>query len=553
MTEHEVVSLSKLIPGYDPWENAEDFEFNWKRAEKCLDFIAELLHFTEGEKRGHPLVLEDWQKAIVVNVYGWYRRDGTRRYREAFIYVPRKNGKTVILAAIMLLEMFFVNEPGAQLYSAAAEREQAALLFRHASEMIGMESELSVRCVVKPSLKVIERTDGEWSVFKALSADAKTKHGLSPSFVAVDELHAHPDGELVRTLTTGTGSRKQPLVIYITTADYQRVSICNEKYEHAARVRDGDSKDHGFLPVIYEAGPDDDWTDPEVWKKANPNLGVSKSMDGMRRECMLAQEIPAEENSFRRLHLNQRTQQDVRAIPMDQWNGCADGVDDPVKWRQEAIVRLRGRQCVGGLDLGSVSDLTALALLFERDDDSRVFDVLPYFWCPEVNAERRSRRDGVDYIQWANAGFITLTEGNETDYQKVRTDIGILADQFGIQEIAADRLFQGAQLCQDLIRDGLNVSVMGQGYISMAAPTRWFLEQVAGGRLRHGRNPVLWWMAANAATESDNAGGDTVLKFSKKKSTEKIDGIVAICMARAAMMATEDDEVAPFSVEVFQA
>lgn len=538
-----IEELARVIPGYDPWDLACGSKFDPDRAGEALQFFDEFLRFTEGVKAGQHFSLEDWQKAIIVNLYGWFRPDGTRRYREAMIYVPRKNGKTSLLSGLVLHEMFCVDEPGAQLYSAAADREQASLIYRHACEMIRMDRELETLCTIKPSMKVIERTDGAWTIFKALSAESATKHGLSPSFVVIDEVHAHPDGELIDVLVTGTGSRRQPLVVYITTADFNRKSVCNDKYEYACKVRDnkGDSHKEGydsaFLPVIYEAHIDDDWTSPEIWRKANPNFGISVREDYIARECQKAKETPAYENVFRRLHLNQRTQQDVRAIPMDSWDKCGGGVD-PKDWRKKMLAELIGKRCAGGLDLGSVSDLTALALLF--GDYESGYDVLPFFWCPEVNAEKRSRRDGVDYVQWANAGYIILTPGNETDYQQVRRDINGFANDYGIQELAADRLFQGAQLCQDLLADGMNVVAMGQGYQSMAAPTRALLDLVSGGRLRHGNNPVLRWMAANAATESQSGEAEAVLKFSKKKSTEKIDGIIAICEALAISMVSRE-------------
>lgn len=320
----DIAEIARLIPGYDPWSDAGDCVFDEALAAESVEFFPALLKFTEGERAGSPFELEAWQAAIVANLFGWYRPDGTRRYREAFVFVPRKNGKSCLLAGLLLHELMRGNEPGAQLYSAAAEREQAALIYRHAAQMVAQEPELSVRCACKPSMKVIERTDGEWCMYKALSADAFTKHGLSPSFVVVDELHAHPNRELVDVLLTGTGARRQPLVVYITTADYQRPSICNEKYEYAVKVRDGSHSDPAFLPVIYEAAESDDWTDPEVWKKANPNYGISVREEYLSRECEKAKATPGYENTFRRLHLNQRTQQDVRWLSMDAWNSCSE-------------------------------------------------------------------------------------------------------------------------------------------------------------------------------------------------------------------------------------
>ncbi len=333
------------------------------------------------------------------------------------------------------------------------------------------------------------------------------------------------------------------MLIYITTADFSRESICNEIHDRACKVRDGIVQDQAFLPVIYEASRDSDWTDEKVWHAANPNLGVSKSLDYMRRECKLAQENPAQENTFKRLDLNVKTEQDCRVIPMDQWDRCGQGAE-PKEWRERMLATLNGKQCTGGIDLGSVSDLTALALLFGDDDTG--YDVLPFFWTPEHNAHQRERKDGVPYLAWVRQGFISMNDGDETEYRKVLADINKLGTDYGIQQIAADRLFQGFQFCQDLIREGFDVIAFGQGYVSMAAPTRRFLELVHAGKLRHGNNPVLKWMASNAAAESENAGNGDVLKFSKRKSPEKIDGIIATTMALGLRM------VEPLNTTVYE-
>lgn len=670
--------LLLLVPGYDAIATAGRCEFDPKAANNAVEFIETMLTHYKGPKGGQLFLLEPWEKAIVGNLFGWKRPDGTRRYREAFIYVPRKNGKALavdtpiptptgwkaigdlivgdvvfdadgqqtdviaahdvmldrrcyqmsfsdgtsivcdaehlwetntrtdqdqssvktteaiyhtlltrdvnealrvnhsipvtgrdvshyqiiavdpvesvpvrcitvanergmflagrgmvpthnsaLAAAIILLIAFQDKEPGAELYSAASSSDQALMVYEQAWGMVEQESELSSRCTIYKATKTILQ-EGKW-YYKAISSDAGKSHGKNVHAAIIDELHEQPNRDLVDAFQTSTGARRQPLIIYITTADYDRVSICNEKYDYAVRVRDRVLDNEKFFPAIYEADRDDDWTDPKVWAKANPNLGVSVSLEYLEGECKKAQEIPAYENTFRRLHLCQRTQQDTRAIPMEQWRHCGYNAD-PVIWRVKMLQELLGKQCAGGLDLGSVSDLTALVLLF--GDDIAGYDVLPFFWCPEDTAEQRSRRDGVDYVQWGNAGFITLTSGNETDYTVVRRDINRLASQYGIYMLAVDRLFQGAQLCQNLGQDGMELEVFGQGYVSMAAPTRAILELLRGGRLRHGNNPVLSWMAANAATESDGGPAETVLKFSKKKSTEKIDGIIAMTMAR---------------------
>lgn len=532
------------IPGYDSIATAGECRFDEAEACKALEFFPRCLRHVEGALSGQPFTLERWQQAIIANLFGWkrlHRKHGwIRRYREVLILCSRKQGKSPLAAGIALFMLFCDPMPGKQCYLAAADREQASIVYRHCKGMIQQEPLLAKRCRIYggtanayQSRTIVREEEG--SFLRVVSADADSKHGGNTHLAVIDELHAQPDRELVDVFTTSMASENipQPMLVYITSADYNRTSICNEKHDYAIKVRDGKADDLAFLPVVYEVEMEADWTDPEVWRRANPNLGVSVSLDYLERECKKAQEIPAYENTFRRLHLSQRTQQDVRAIPMEQWDACGDGAD-PKEWRARMLVALRTKKCAGGLDLGSVSDLTALALLF--GDYQAGYDVLPFFWCPGDTATMRSRRDGVDYVQWARAGFITLTEGNETDYTRVRTDIGVLGNQYGIYEMAADRLFQGAQLCQNLIQDGFNIKAMGQGYVSMAAPTRALLELVAGGRLRHGNNPVLRWMAENAATESDSGPADTVLKFSKKKSTEKIDGIIAVCEALAVSM-----------------
>lgn len=526
--------LLGLLPGYDPVCTAGAAEYNSTAAETAIQFIEECLRHVEGALAGEPFLLSPWEKSIVANLFGWQRKDAAgrtvRRYREVFIYVPRKNGKTPLCAAIMLALFFLDREKGQQNYIAAGDREQAGMLFRQAKEMVAQEPELTKRCrayggnaSAGQSRSLVRESDG--SFLRVISSDADTKHGGNPNACAIDELHVQPNRDLVDVLRTSFASqnRAQPLLILVTTADVIRPSICNEVYEYACKVRDGLIEDTSFLPVIYEAGQNDDWRDPKVWAAANPNLGVSVSVEYLERECKRAQETPAYENTFRRLHLNQRTEQDTRAIPMDRWDGVAEV--DALEWRDRQLADLAGAECMGGLDLGSTSDLTALALLFRRDPG---YLVLPWFWSPAETAWQRERRDRVPYETWGRQGFVTLTPGNTTDYDRIRADVNDLAQRFGLRELAVDRLFQGAQLCTQLMADGLQVVAFGQGFMTMAAPTRHFLEIVSAGQLEHGANPVLRWMAGNVSTEEDAAGS---LKPSKRRSGEKIDGIVAAIMA----------------------
>ena len=503
----------RLIPGCDPFATAGDCTFNNRLAKRAIDFFHECLTFTAGEWMGRPFRLEPWQQAIVGNLFGWKRPDGTRRYREAFIFVPRKNGKSELAGGLGNLLTFADGEPGAQVYCAAADREQARLVFNAARTMVEAEPELARRSHIYTNAIMAPRG----SVLKVVSAEAYSKHGINAHGVIIDELHAQPNRELVDVLTTSTGARRQPLLIHITTSDFDRESICNEKHDYARKVRDGVIDDPAFLPVIYEAAPDADWTDPDVWAKVNPNLGVSVSVEYLERECRRAQETPTYENPFKRLHLNMRTAQDVRWLSIEQWDACGGTPID------EAA--LYGRECYAGLDLSTTTDISALVLVF-RDPDGGV-TLLPWFWIPADNARKREHRDRVPYETWARQGLIEMTPGNVIDYDYIRARINDLSKRFNIREIAIDP-WNATQLSTQLQGDGFEVVQFGQGYKDMTSPAKELEKLVVSGRLRHGGHPVLRWMASNVAVEMDAAGN---LKPSKKKSTERIDGITAAVMA----------------------
>jgi len=261
---------------------------------------------------------------------------------------------------------FADGEPAAQVYCAAADREQARLVFNAAKRMVPAEPELARRARIYMNAIMVEATG---SVLKVVSAGAYSKHGVNAHGIIIDELHARPDRELVDVLTTSTGARRQPVIIYITTADFDRPSICNEKHDYACKVRDGIIADPAFLPVIYEAARDEDWTSPKVWRRANPNLGVSIGEEYLERECRRARETPTYENTFKRLHLNMRTQQDIRWLQMVKWDACGRVPIDPAS--------LEKKRCFAGLDLSTTTDVTALTLVFPITDDADQREKLP--------------------------------------------------------------------------------------------------------------------------------------------------------------------------------
>lgn len=512
---YELQKTIRLLPGYDPFAQAGDCTFNEEAAGWAIGFVQECCTHVKGEKAGTPLLLEPWQQAIFANLYGWYRPDGLRRYREGFIFIARGNSKTTMAAAIVCCGLYVEDEPGAEIYSSAAEREQARLCFEIVTGMIRNERYMAERAnLYKYSIVVGDKS------YKAISAEAGSKHGYNAQLVVNDELHAHRTPELTEVLQTGTGKRRQPLVVHLTTSDYEREgSICNRKHDYASKVRDGVIDDPAFLPVIYEAAKDDDWTDPKVWAKANPNLGISVPEQYLVRECEKAKDDPAYENTFKRLHLNIRTAAFSRWITSEAWDAC----------RQEmGIVQFAGQKCWCGLDLASTQDFTACVVAFRTDDGAAVF---PYFWVPEETARKREQSARIPYSVWARDGHLNLTPGRITDYDIVRSDINavVKTHKLNVQEIAADQLFQGLDICRRLAdEDGYLVFAHGMGILGLALPTKETKRLILGGQLQHDGNPILRWMMSNVVVQTDAAGNE---KPARDKCTDKIDGVVAMIMA----------------------
>lgn len=490
---------------------------------RAIKFIEYLPH-VEGSIAGQRVVLQEWQKAYYAAAYGYKKPNGTRRYHETFLFIPRKNGKTFMLGSQCCLALYADDEAGAQVYCTAAEQQQARLLWGVTRRQIQMTPQLAAVTKLYQHAIYIPSTG---STFKPLSSEASSKHGFSVHFCAMDELHTYKNGDLLEAIRTSPGTRPNYMISYITTSDFERPdSVCNKMHEYASKVRDGLIDNPYFLPIIYEASIKDDWESPKTWAKANPNMGVTFPQEFLENEVKRAKEEPSYQNSVMRLYLNVRTQQETRWIPMHKWKDCAAGVDDAMAWRAATYQELKGVECMAGLDLGSVSDLTAFALLFKRE---KGYLVLPWFWIPRIGAEVREKKHRIPYTQWEREGFLTFTDGEETDYDQVRGDINDLAEHFGIRKVAIDRLFQGAQLSHQLMADGHDVVAFGQGFMSMAAPSKRFIELVVGGKLEHGNNPILTEHAANAMVKEDPSGNMKPVK-PKAISPQKIDGIVATIM-----------------------
>lgn len=503
----------------------EGCHFDLKAAERVRTFFAKFLRHGKGEWAGQPFTLLEWQwRDVIAPLFGWKRPDGTRRFRRAGIWVPKKNGKSTLCAGISLYLLLGDGEAGAEVYSAAADREQASIVFREAATMVRASPGLASKLTIVDSTKVISfLRQASW--YKALSAEVATKEGLNIHGLIFDELHAQKTRELWDCLTYGGASRRQPLLLSISTAGYDRSTIGHEQYRYAKSVIDGTITDSAFFAYVAEADESDNWADPAVWRKANPSFGVTIKADQFESDCKEAQASPAKENAFRRYRLNQWTEQDVRWLQMERWDACSGPAD-----RDD----LAFRECYAGLDLASTTDLCSLVLLFP---DGEGYIVLPFFWAPEQACKRRERENKTRLDVWAREGHLELTPGDVLDYDRIRARINELSETYNIVDLAIDR-WNATQLATQLQGDGLEVVMYGQGYASMSAPTKELEKLVLAGRLAHGGHPVLRWNASNVTVEQDAAGN---LKPSKRKSSEKIDGIVATIMALGrAMQAPEN-------------
>lgn len=535
----EPTEIILLLPLWDPHDQAAGYRFDAARAQRAIDFFHELLTFTEGEWAGRPFQLELWQQAILMNLFGWVRETGEplRRFREVLILVPRKNGKSPLLAGVALEFLVADGEPGAQVYSAAGDRAQAAIIYDHARKMVEAEPALSRVIKTRDSMKLLEYSR-LGSLYRALSRESKTKHGLNVHAAIFDELHVQVGGELVDTMTSATGTRRQPVLVYISTRDFEREgSICNEKEAHAKRVRAGSVVDPQFLPALWlledyvDVRQADAWLDPLGHVLVNPNLGISIKPDEFERELRMAQQNPRMRNSFIRLRLNGRTQSNVAWILMDAWDACGtprmqhprhgfNGRDGREYFIAE--LGLEGSRCFGGLDLSSNRDLASFVLFFPDQ-----CACLVYAWAPRFGAEQRESVEGISYLALADEGWLTLVDGNIQDYDVIRATVGDLGGRFRIESIGYDR-FGGQKLVTELASDGFEIVKVGQGYYSMSSPSKELERMVLGGTLRHGGDPLLRWCAGNVMVSEDPAGS---IKPDKAKSSDRIDPITALVMA----------------------
>ena len=519
--EHERLARERILRAHEEWPD-KGYTFDLAAGLRVIEFVEGYCRHYKGEWAGKPMLLENWQKVILLEAFGWMREDGFRVHRTMWLELGRKNGKSALAAALGVYLLVADGEQGAEVYSSATKRDQARIVFQFAKEIVNQSPRLSEHIKVQRTNMSVMRTR---SKFEPLSSEGDTLDGLSPHGTIIDELHSHRDRSVYDKLITAQASRRQPMSVCITTAGiYDPERIGWQLHEHGVGLLNGTVEDDSWFVWISAADKGDDPYAPETWQKANPNLSVSIYPDFIEQRASEALSQPSSLNAFTRLHLNQWTQQIERWLDMNHWDACNHEVN---------LDELEGRECYMGLDLSSKLDLTALALIFPPTDDD-LWRLWVNCYIPRESMAERERVDRIPYSMWEREGWITPTDGDVIDYTWIERDIVELSERFNVQEVAYDPW--SAQQTALRIRDdmGLPVVPIRQGFMSLSEPTKEFERLVVSGKLAHGGNSCLAWQANNVTVRHDPAGN---IKPDKGQKTHKIDGIAAsiIGLARASL------------------
>lgn len=544
------------------------YYFDADEAANRIAFFAHLRHSKGREWAGQPLVLRPDQQFTIGSLFGWKRAsDDLRRFTTSYKQTPKKQGKSTEAGGVGLQLAFFDGEDGAYVPCAATKKDQARIVFGEALNMVRRSPDLSKR--LKWLSNVIYH-EGTTSKMEPIGADEDTLDGINPSGAILDEWHAHKTRGVTEQIEESMGTRPQPLLYGITTPGFDKQTICYEKYTYACGVLDGTIVDETYFVFIADCDEVDDWQSPIAWAKSNPGLGAvgvwlwqgvsvedaQQRLDDMRQEALIevngdprvadrlvAQRVggsvklrdlvsrakkaafsPAAQNTFKRFRLGLWTEQSVRAIDMAAWDACRG----PKSW-QEMRQELQPRLAFGGLDLASTQDIAGLGFVLPATDDPEAYDLIPHLFIPEKRLASRQERERLESFVAQRA--LEKTAGHTIDYGHVRQRMRETRDAVrDLRHVGYDP-WNATKFADDCAtEDGFVMVEVRQGTISMGEPTKKFLDLVADGKIRHGGHPVLRWMAQNLAVKTDDNGN---LKPDKKRSAEKIDGIVALIIALA--------------------
>lgn len=505
--------------------------FSEQHAQHALESFLFLRH-SKGEWAGAEFIPAPWQQFWLALAFGWMRKDGTRRFREVWWEVPRKNGKSTILAGVGLYLFLHDGEGGAEVYTAATKEEQAKITHSEAIRMVQRSPHLARHIGVRRD-ELYVPLPGHAEKYVPLGRDSKTMDGLNPHCGILDEVHAHPDRTIYDVLKSGMGARRQPMIWMITTAGFDLSSFGYEMHDYAKRVLEGTAQDDGFLGVVYTVDDPDNWDDPQEWAKANPNLGISVYHENLVEVVGRAKQLPSELANVKTKRLNIWLSGEMQWLDMPAWLKAAD----PNLKRED----MAGLPNTLGLDLGDKRDPSALAHLFwRRENDGRL-----HWYCfldTYIPEDEIDGNKNASYRKWVHEGWIQATPGNVTDQDRIEEDIRALAEQYNPQEIPFDP-YQARQMSTHLVDEGVQMVELKPTVLNFSEPMKRLEEAVASGTFHHDGNPVLAWMLSNVVVEEDRKGN---IYPRKQLPQNKIDGAVALVMALARALVHIDQGVSVY-------
>lgn len=499
--------------------------FDVAAAERVRGFYSDLLVHSKGKFAGDPFTLLDWQYLDVIGpIYGWMRADGSRRYRRAYVEIPKKNGKSTIASGVGLYHLVADREPGAEVYLAAADRDQASIVYNEAANMVEASADLLAILKVRRSTKLILYEDLN-SKLEAIAADADSAEGKNASALILDEVHAWRGREFFESLLYSGRAREQPLIFMITTAGDDMTGVCYEEHEKALRIMNGEEFDDRYFGYVRAAGVGDDWKSPATWAKANPSLGVTIKEDEFAADCAEAVGNPRKENAFKRYGLDLWVGASEAWISTEVWGACYEAFQES---------QLADLDAWGGIDLSRTQDLSALVWIVPVDE---LYYVVERLFMPKDLIREKEKTDKVPYGAWVEEGFITATDGNVVDYKYIRAAVRRDAELFTVAEIGFDP-YNAEYLCNQQLRDedGLETIAVGQGMPKMGPPSTAFESLLKQRRIRHRNNPCLNTMVGNAVAREDE---NKNIKPSKRRSRGRIDGLIALLIGLSRALPAE--------------
>lgn len=518
---------------------AQGYVWDLAEVDVFVGFCHLLHHPAKGEWAGQPIVLQPWQVFVMGSVVGWKRPDGKRRFTWAYVEVPRKNGKTMMLALLLLYLTFLSGEPGAEGYSCAPGLDQAKLVYTYCAELVGGNVWLrasswsggrgSIDKFGGDGPRSIPRLfdDATKCSLEPIPANYKRRDGYNPTFVVADELHEHPNSHLVDKLRTGMGARREPLCVAITTAGASTSSYCYRERQRAIRIAEGKAEDETRFAFICGRDAKLRWWSEAALRQANPSLGVTVKLDFLQAEMRAARQNPADENSVRRMYLCDWVKQEARWLALERWDHCP-------KLTGELQVSLAGMDCFLGLDLSISRDFSSLCAVVPLEDGRTA--ARWWVWATEKELQRLEEKAGVPFGPWVRAGLVTVCDGTEIDYQVIKRTIGELGDLYRVRSLGYDR-YMATDLAQQVERElGIECVAVAQTMAQLAEPTAEVEAMVNAGRLVHDGNQVVRWSVDNASTVADSHGNRRVVKPKAEDGKtvdldRKVDPVIALVLA----------------------